>query len=211
MNRSKLRRPIAVIGAAVAGLAASIALSSPASAHHTAIEAEFACPSGEWIVTWKVRSEDTPPKATHFKLIQADATPAAVEGIAVTAEDADPAYPYAVGDVVVGEQKLPADATSASLTVRAAWNNGYKQWKPTTKTVELEGECGPSVPPTTAPPVTEPPATQPPTTEPPATTPPLRRPPRRRRPRSRVSQRARSSRPATSSSSRSSIRRTARR
>ena len=76
MNRkpSVLRRSLAVAGAAFLGLAATVALGSPASAHHPVVTGDYKCVDGGWEVTWTVtNSEDD----LEGKLIDVGYTPAA--------------------------------------------------------------------------------------------------------------------------------------
>jgi hypothetical protein len=132
------RRMLAIAGAAFVGAAAALAFASPASAHHTAVEGAPVCDTetGEWVVAWTVRSQDTPPRATQFKLVEIEADPdTAIEWAT------DPGVFQSIDDPFVGEQRLPGDATEATLAVRGAWNNGFEEEKRRKGKVPLEGPC----------------------------------------------------------------------
>lgn len=156
MNRSKLslRRPLTLLGAAVLGAAAAVAIASPASAHHSEVAGKAVCDTttGEWVVTWKVTSV-APPGVERYKLIKADLTPAGstVTNIAVSTGDQ---YPYEVSKPIVGEQRVPGSARTASLTVQAQWKKNrsdFVEHKPSTGTVTLGGKCEEDKPAVTAP------------------------------------------------------------
>ncbi|MEH1130176.1 cell wall anchor protein [Micromonospora sp. CPCC 206061] len=156
MNRSKLslRRPLTLLGAALLGAAAAVAIASPASAHHSEVAGKAVCDTttGEWIVTWTVTSV-APPGVERYKLIKADLTPAGSTVTNIAASTGDD-YPYEVSKPVVGEQRVPGSTESASLTVQAQWKKGKKDFvepRPSTGTVTLGGECEKDVPSVTAP------------------------------------------------------------
>lgn len=136
--RRTIRRTISVAVAVLAGAAATLAFASPASAHHTAIAGDARCDtaSGQWVVAWTVRSESTPPQATQFKLVYVQVQPAGsdVTGLPVDTFQ-DIATPF------TGEQRLPGDATSATLSVRGRWNNNFEEKQVRTKTIEFGGGC----------------------------------------------------------------------
>ncbi|MFC0530161.1 cell wall anchor protein [Phytohabitans kaempferiae] len=156
MNRRKLslRRPLALVGAAALGLAAALMVASPASAHHSEVDGKAVCDTetGEWVVTWTVTSF-APQGVERYKLVKADLTPAGTTVTEIrTTEGND--YPYSVDTPVVGVQRVPGDATSASLTVKAKWKKergAHLERDAKSKTVELGGECKKDVPSTTAP------------------------------------------------------------
>jgi len=61
-----LRRPLAVAGAAIVGLAAAVVLGSPASAHHPVVSGSSSCVDGKWQVDWTVaNSEKTSPATSR--------------------------------------------------------------------------------------------------------------------------------------------------
>jgi hypothetical protein len=105
-----LRRPLAVIGAAVVGLTAAVAVATPASAHHPVVTGSVVCEpaTGDKVITWVVTHSQTDKPSID--------TP--VEGIkgAVLAKLGEK------GDSVTGTQRVPGTTTGeADLTVTATW------------------------------------------------------------------------------------------
>jgi LPXTG-motif cell wall-anchored protein len=138
---NRYRRVLAVAAGAVIGAIGALALASPASAHHSEVVGTPVCDTetGEWVVTWTINSF-APASAPQFKLIEVQVTPAdsSVDGVAVTEGDA---FPHATGASLVGEQRLPGDAESASLAVRAQWSNGFEEADLRTGYVSFDGPC----------------------------------------------------------------------
>jgi LPXTG-motif cell wall-anchored protein len=122
--RSLPWRALAVASSALIGLLGGVVLfTGPAGAQAPAVEGSCAWDSAaeQWLVTWTVTG-DAPAGADSYRLATVEATPggSTVEDIEVTlASD----YPHDAGQQLVGRQRLPEGATSASLTVRAEWNN----------------------------------------------------------------------------------------
>jgi len=146
------RRMLAVMAGAVLGVAGAVAVSGPASAHHSEVEGVAECDiqTGDWVVTWTVRSV-APRGVDYYRLVEVQYTPEEnpVEGIAVTEGE----YPHRVSEPLIGTQRLPGDAERATLSVRAQWNNRFTEGTLRHGVVEFGGPCeGPSVPPTTPPP-----------------------------------------------------------
>lgn len=143
MKRSRLiyRRLFAVAGSAVIGLIGAVTLASPASAHHSEVTGVPECDTstGEWVVTWTVNSY-APPSAPMYKLVDVVVTPdeSTVSNIVETEGDN---FPHPTNTPLVGQQRLPGDATSASLAVRAEWSNGYAEEGLKTGNVTFEGTC----------------------------------------------------------------------
>jgi LPXTG-motif cell wall-anchored protein len=139
VNRSKLRRSIAVVGAAVLGLMAAVAVSSPASAHHPTVKGEAVCTSaGTWIVKWFVGNSETDIPGT---ITAVEVTPAGtkVTGVAVGTE-------VPPSDEILGIHVVPGDQTKAELTVSMHWvrnENGRDKEIDATRsgTVEFSGTC----------------------------------------------------------------------
>ncbi|RKR90700.1 hypothetical protein BDK92_5081 [Micromonospora pisi] len=171
-----LRRPLAVLGAGVVGLAAALAVAAPASAHHSEVVGKAECDTttGEFVVEWTVKSI-APANVKQFRLTDVIAkkwvgtqqTRVQVPGIEVTDD-----YKYDAQGSISGTHRVPGDSTKASLQVKAEWENGEHdvQWK--RDDVPLSGLCVITTPPTTppaTPPVTPEPSTPP--TTPPATPP----------------------------------------
>lgn len=135
------RRALAVAASATIGLIGAVALASPASAHHSEVEGVPYCDTdtGQWVVTWTVNSF-APREASAYKLVEVESTPAThpVSNIGVTDTDE---YPHRTNRELVGEQRLPGDATSASLGVRAQWSNGYEESELRRGSLTFEGPC----------------------------------------------------------------------
>jgi LPXTG-motif cell wall-anchored protein len=122
--RSLSRRALAVASSALIGLLGGVVLfTGPASAQAPAVEGSCAWDSDaeQWLVTWTITG-DAPAGADSYRLAGLDVGPdgGTVEGIGVTpAGD----YPHEADQQLVGTQRLPENATGASLTVRAEWDN----------------------------------------------------------------------------------------
>ncbi|MGV9211726.1 cell wall anchor protein [Micromonospora sp. RB23] len=117
-----LRRPLAILGAAIVGLTGVVAVAAPASAHHTTISATVGCDrqSGERLITWKVENSETNKDATLQTVTTTAGTP--VNVITKTAK-AVPLQGYVIdqGSFVLAEQRVPANTTTANLNVYAEW------------------------------------------------------------------------------------------
>jgi LPXTG-motif cell wall-anchored protein len=141
-----LRRLSILAGGALLGLTAVIALAAPASAHHSEVTGKPQCDTttGEWVVEWTVNTV-APPEANHFKFIYVKVSP---DGSAVTniAQTDGNDYPHDTGVPIVGVQRLPGNATSATLAVQSKWNNGFQEEGPVSKTVNFGGPCNKDVP-----------------------------------------------------------------
>jgi LPXTG-motif cell wall-anchored protein len=143
VNRSKslLRRAVAVAGAAAIGLLGAVAIAAPASAHHSEVVGVPVCntATGDWVVKWTVNSI-APAGVHNFKLVEVSHTPAdtTLTGIAVTEGEG---YGLTVGTPVVGEQKVSGAVTSASLTVKSKWDNGFEEQDAKTGTVSFKEKC----------------------------------------------------------------------
>ncbi|SCL30018.1 hypothetical protein GA0070616_3996 [Micromonospora nigra] len=125
MIRTKLslRRPLAVLGAAVVGFAGAVAVAAaPASAHHTTITATAACDqlSGERVITWKVVNSERNKAATITKVT---ADPATAVTVAVEGAESKPLSEVVIpkGGHVEAVQRVPGDTARATLTVDALW------------------------------------------------------------------------------------------
>lgn len=110
---STLRRPLAAAGAAIVGLAATVALSSPASAHHPLVTGTPSCVDGAWQVDWKVTNSE---QDLDGDLTGVTFTPAfASETVTVGAT-----LPKA-GAALTTTQPLDLGVTEATLAVSAHW------------------------------------------------------------------------------------------
>ncbi|MFI6760660.1 cell wall anchor protein [Micromonospora sp. NPDC050417] len=142
-----LRRPLAALGATFLGLAAAIAVATPASAHISVPSGSAVCDTetGEWVVTWKVKST-LHYKSRTFKLHYVKHTPESttLEGIKKN-ED------HPVGTAIRGTQRVPASFKKAELDVKATWSDGFKEETVREGNVTFQGTCKKDVPPTTPP------------------------------------------------------------
>ncbi|MET8253661.1 cell wall anchor protein [Micromonospora sp. NPDC005197] len=128
-----LRRPLAILGAALVGLTGVAAVATPASAHHNTITATASCDrqTGERVITWKVVNSEVNKGATLRKVTAEPNTP-----VTVTMEDGKtvPLQGWVTpeGSFVLATQRVPGNTTSAKLTVDARW---YKEGKKTEKNI----------------------------------------------------------------------------
>ena len=137
MNRkpSFLRRSLAVAGAAFVGLAATVALAAPASAHHPLVTGDYKCVDGGWEVTWTVTNSE---KDLAGALTRRHYQPA-YEGQAIKA---GAVLPKSGDGGLVETLTLPADATGATLAVEAEWFRPYKHIVEDAKaSLTFEGKC----------------------------------------------------------------------
>ncbi|GIF51950.1 LPXTG-motif cell wall-anchored protein [Asanoa ferruginea] len=111
-----LRRPLAVAGAAVVGLAAAVVLGSPASAHHPVVSGTASCVEGKWQVDWTVANSE---KDLAGDITGVTFTPTATSDT-VKVGAVLPAY---TGNdaVLKTTQTLDIATTSATLSVDAHW------------------------------------------------------------------------------------------
>lgn len=147
--KSKLRRTTSLIAGTVLGLAGVVAFAAPASAHHSIVSGTPKCDTatGEWVVTWDIETV-SPHQAPNYRFRQFDVTPAGstvtnvADQTAIVATDTHPqTFPYTSNQALIGEQRLPGSATSASLTVKAQWNNRVNDRDAHSATVEFDGTC----------------------------------------------------------------------
>jgi LPXTG-motif cell wall-anchored protein len=118
-----LRRPLAILGAAIVGLTGVVAVATPASAHHTEISATADCDrqTGERVITWKVKNSQADKDATLQKVTSDPGTPVTslVEGV----KEAQPLQGLIVpmGSYKLATQRVPGNTTKAHLQVYAEW------------------------------------------------------------------------------------------
>lgn len=143
------RRGLAAIAGAVIGLTGALALSSPASAHHSEVSGSAYCDTttGNWIVDWTVKTY-APRGVKNYRLTYVKSEPTPVEGISVTEGRRN--YPHKVSEPLTGRQIIPGNtrARQATLTVQAQWDNGFQEFQKRTGKVKLGGKCKQHVPPT---------------------------------------------------------------
>lgn len=136
--RLSLRRSLAVAGAAALGLAASLAVATPASAHHPIVEGQAICDTetGNWKVTWTVTNSESDITGTITAVtLQPEGT---LTNIVPGAE-----LPRKGEGSLTDEHMVASDQESATLTVTAEWKRGKKRIGPMTRsaTVKFEGTC----------------------------------------------------------------------
>ncbi|MEV4120361.1 cell wall anchor protein [Micromonospora sp. NPDC049645] len=144
-----LRRPLAILGAALIGLTGVVAVATPASAHHTTITATADCDrlTGERVITWKVENSETNKDATLQTVTTNPDTP--VNVLSDSAKSA-PLQGYVIdqGSSVTAVQRVPGDTTTANLKVYAEWLvDGVKtadNTKDETITLGADKACAPA-------------------------------------------------------------------
>ncbi|MEU5914093.1 cell wall anchor protein [Micromonospora sp. NPDC047527] len=123
-----LRRPLAVLGAALIGLTGVVAVATPASAHHTTISATASCDqlSGERVITWKVQNSER-DKAVTLKRVTAQ--PSTEVTVPVEGAKAVPLQGFVIpkGGTVLAVQRVPGDTATAKLTVFGKWKKNGKE------------------------------------------------------------------------------------
>jgi hypothetical protein len=111
----KSRRLLSFAAAAVAGLAATFVMASPASAHTATIDADVSCGiDGAWTVTWTL-SNDWGTNATISDLV-VDPAGSAISDDPITNGTLIPH-----NGSISGSQTFPNSATGASLGFKATW------------------------------------------------------------------------------------------
>ncbi|WP_026189602.1 hypothetical protein [Salinispora mooreana] len=182
MNRlhALFRRVSAVAAGTLLGLTGVAIFAAPASAHHSNVTGTAKCDAatGEWVVTWNIKSESTPDKVKKFKLAEVvaktyvggKATKVTIPDLPVTDGEK---YPYKVKKTLTAKQRVPGDVRMASLAIKVTWDNGYTEQRWSKATVNFCGTCE-APKPTPTPSASEPPTPTPtPTTsEPPTPTAP---------------------------------------
>jgi len=151
--KSPFRRVAAIAAGALIGLAGVVTFAAPASAHHSEIQVKAACDTatGEWVATWTVNSY-APGDVKNYKFDEVSAktyvgdvaSDATIDGIAVTEAKE---YPHSVSEPVIAKQRLDAKTTKATLSVRAMWDNEFKDDQLRSKSIEFTGSCDKEQPP----------------------------------------------------------------
>ena len=123
-----LRRPLAILGAAIVGLTGVAAVATPASAHHTTINATADCDqlTGERVITWKVENSEV-DKAVTLKTVTAE--PSTAVTVPVEGANAVPLQGYVIpkAGTVMAVQRVPGDTANAKLTVFGKWKKNGKE------------------------------------------------------------------------------------
>lgn len=127
MNRPRVFRRAAALGAGLLVATAAVLVSAtPASAHHSIVRGSYACDkvNGQWVVSWTVRNSEQDIPAT-IKTVSAEPGGGSLTGITVGAT-------VPAGGTLTGVQLVPATARWARLTVFAEWERDGKvigEWK----------------------------------------------------------------------------------
>jgi LPXTG-motif cell wall-anchored protein len=133
-----VRRLVVLATAVAAGTLGALWIASPTHAHRPFVEGVAVCDTaaGDWVVTWTVRNSenDLVGQITGVSWTPAGTT---VSGIAVSG-----VLPQSDEGELTGTQRVPASATSASLTVDVHWNRGNGVDASHTGRVGFEGTCG---------------------------------------------------------------------
>lgn len=138
-----LRRTAVLTAGVLIGLSGAFALAGPASAHHSSVTGAAVCDTatGEWVVTWKTNA-DSGPTPRSYRWTKVDLTPAGTKldnpKIAVTDTET---YPRTNKEELTGVQRVSAAEKSATLTVRAEWENKKTDDQDRSATVTFEGKC----------------------------------------------------------------------
>lgn len=134
-----LRRPLAVVGAAIVGITAAVAVAAPASAHHPTVYGTAECDTatGNWAVNWTVTNSEADLDGTISKV---DLTPAGTEVSTITV---GARLPKSVDGNLTGKQLVPgaSGATGAQLTVEGTWIRDHTIIASATGSVSFEGTC----------------------------------------------------------------------
>jgi LPXTG-motif cell wall-anchored protein len=139
------QRLLAIASTACLGLLAggvgAVAVAGPASAQTANVSGSCAWdPDGEeWLVTWTITT-DAPDGVSSYRLLSVATAPdgSPVDGIAATGDAGE--FPLDADQPLVGEQRLPEGATSATLTVLAEWDNQQQQEQ--SGEVAIPVDCG---------------------------------------------------------------------
>lgn len=141
-----LRRPLAILGAALIGLTGAVAVAAPASAHHTTITATADCDrlSGERVITWKVVNSERDKDVT---LQQVTATPSTEVTVPVEGAKAVPLEGSVIpkAGTITAVQRVPGDTVNAKLTVFGKWKkNGQEATNDGSINLAADKSCAPA-------------------------------------------------------------------
>lgn len=141
-----LRRPLAILGAALIGLTGVVAVATPASAHHTTITATADCDrlTGERVITWKVVNSEQ-DKAVTLKKVTAEPS----TDVTVPVEGAKSVklegYVIPKGGTVQAVQRVPGNTATAKLTVFGKWKkNGQEATNNGSINIAADNSCTPA-------------------------------------------------------------------
>lgn len=133
-----LRRPLAIIGAALLGLGATLSVAAPASAHHPEITGTVVCPpaSNEKVITWTISHSERDKTATILGITATPDTDVLTEDgkalARIGGSDPDAVQPVLgrkgkKNDTIVVTQKVPGTTTGvAKLRMSMKWSKNGK-------------------------------------------------------------------------------------
>ena len=122
MNRT-LKRVLGLTASVTLGLAGAVAFASGAQAHHPEIKGITECtPDGGWTVVWQVTDWDSDNDSIGT-LTEVITEGEFNEGTEIVVGAQLPAYDS--GDYLEGSQNFGADVTTAKLTLKGQWSNGF--------------------------------------------------------------------------------------
>jgi hypothetical protein len=133
----KSRRILSLAAAAVVGLATTLLLASPASAHDTDVTPEVTCDisTGVATVTWKITTTNEPGKHFGFREVEFGPASGTVTGLA-----SEVGFPHANGAIITATQVLPAGFDGyATIAYGAEWDDDAKA--SAEDKISLKGEC----------------------------------------------------------------------
>ncbi|MGC5029494.1 cell wall anchor protein [Micromonospora sp. DT229] len=141
-----LRRPLAVLAAALIGATGATVVAAPAAqAHHTTISGTVACDqlTGERVITWTVVNSERRTAAT-IKTVKAEpATPVQVLVPGSEAVDlAGVAIPR--NGAVEAVQRVPGDTLRATLTIEGRWDNNRERTNEGSIELGADAACAPA-------------------------------------------------------------------
>jgi LPXTG-motif cell wall-anchored protein len=123
--------------AALLPVVSVLAVTAPASAHANVVTGVASCQTdGTYTVTWTVANDFN--KSVAVTLVQSTGG-GTLSGLPVTIA-ASPGQPYK--SATVTQTGVPGSTTSAKLTVKGVWADGYSQND--SKTISLSGNCTPT-------------------------------------------------------------------
>jgi hypothetical protein len=141
--RPAARRVLAIAAAAAAGLAASLVIGSPASAHIPAVSVDsVVCDrsTGEWVIGWSVHGTSVPAEASTWKLTTVAFTPAPPASV-ISGDLASTNVSKPKAQDFTGTQRVPGTTGSVSLSVVAAWDDEATHDGSKTKSFTEVGTC----------------------------------------------------------------------
>jgi len=130
------------------GAAATLALASPASAHHPIVSGTADCDetTGEWVVTWTVENSE---RDLEGEITKVTTTP----DMALSTITVGATVPKRGAGALTEEVRVGNDVTSASLSVEVRWERTFP-WNNRIRVIEAErsatvtlgGDCAPTAP-----------------------------------------------------------------